>query len=463
MVIFASYMSNTLRMQKFAIALILLFFTLASPAQKKQTLDKIVAKVGSQNIKASDIESQYYELRANDENISDTTRCGLMESALLQALFVAKAERDSIWVPEEQVEAELDNRLRYFVYQYGSEENIMRITGKSLQQMKDDFRPKIKNQMLAKQVQNEIFAAVKVNPREVTDFYNSIPQDSLPKYGAQVEVAQLILIPKASDEIEQYTYQKMVDLRKEIVEDGKSFDIMAGIYSQDPGSKNNGGELGIITKDQVVPAFANNVFKLADGEISQVFRSRYGYHIAQMMKRDGDKAKVRHILMKPTVTNADMDKYLDSLSYIRGQIDSGKISFQKAVGKYSQDDQSKMTGGFVLDANGNSFVELDLLDPQALKIVDTLEVGKVSAPHLFQDQNTGETEARIIYLKNKTKPHVANLEDDYDNIQRLALQQKQFEEQEIWVRDNVNDYYVEITNDYSDCENVNRIRSFIAQ
>ncbi len=432
-------------------------------AQKKQTLDKIVAKVGMQNIKASDIESQFYEMKANDDSIDDSTKCGLMESALLQALYVEKANRDSLWVSDDQIESELDNRMRYFIYQYKTEENIMRITGKSIQQMKDDFRPKIKNQMLAKQVQSQIFSSVKVNPREVKAFFDEIPKDSLPKYGAQVEVSQLILIPKASQEIEQYTYEKMVDLRREIIEDGKSFDIMAGIYSQDPGSKNNGGELGYITKDQVVPAFANNVFKLSDGEISQVFRSRYGYHIAQMMKREGDKAKVRHILIKPTITNSDVQKYLDSLNHIKGEIDSGRIGFQKAVGKYSQDEGSKMTGGFILDASGNSFVDLDMLDPQALKIVDTLKVGEVSSAHVFQNPATGETETRILFLKNRTKPHIANLDEDYDKIQRLALQRKQYLHQETWVRENINDYYVEITEDYADCENVSRIRSFIVQ
>ncbi len=398
-------------------------------------------------------------MRAAGEAVSDSAKCDMLESAILEELFFEKANRDSITLTDEQVESELDNRVRYFVYQYGSEENLIRITGKSIQQFKDKFRPRIKKQMLAQQVQQKIISSVKVNPREVEAYYKSIPEDSLPYFSSQVEVAQVILMPKASKEVEDYTYKKMTELRKEIVEDGKSFEIMAGIYSEDPGSRNKGGELGFITKEQVVPEFASNAFKLQDGEISPVFRSKFGYHIVQMMERDGEKAKVRHILIRPNITSADIANYEDSLLYIKGQIDSGNITFSEAVGKYSSDEQSKMTGGFILDQAGNSMVNIDMLDADAVKIIDTLKVGETSMPHLYTNTATGENSLRIIYLKNKTAPHKANLNDDYNRIQVMALQDKQYIYMQDWVKDNLNQYYVEIDEDYN-CDNIKKLQGY---
>ncbi len=425
----------------------------------RQVLDKIIAKVGTQIIKASDIELQLYEMKAAGEDVADSSKCDMLESAILEDLFYEKANRDSIELTSEQVESELDNRIRYFVYQYGSEENLMRITGKSIQQFKDKFRPRIKKQILAQRVQQSIISSVRVNPREVTEFYNSIPADSLPYFSSQVEVSQIVMTPKASKEVEDYTYNKLNDIRKEIVEEGKSFDILAGIYSEDPGSRNNGGELGYITKDQVVPEFASNAFKLKDGEISPVFRSKFGYHIVEMQELQGDKAKVRHILIRPNITSKDIELYQDSILLVKKQIDSGEISFAEAVGKYSTDDQSKMTGGYILDQGGNSMINIDQLDATAVQIIDTLKVGETSMPHLFSNQATGENSLRIIYLKNKTAPHKANLDEDYNRIQSMTLQKKQYEYMEKWLRDNISQYYLEIDEDYN-CENIKKINSY---
>ncbi len=432
----------------------------AQTSSNKQILDKIIAKVGTQIIKASDIEGQYYELKDAGESVGDSAKCDMLESALLENLFYEKAERDSMLVTADEVEAELENRIRYFVYQYGSEENLMRVTGKSLQQFKDQFRPKIKKQLQAQRTQQSIISNVKVNPREVAEFYNAIPKDSLPYFSSQVEIAQIVMSPKASEEVEEYTYKKMEGLRSEIVDDGKSFDILAGIYSEDPGSRNNGGELGFITKEQVVPEFASNAFKLDEGEVSPVFRTVYGYHIVQVMEREGEKVKARHILIVPNVTSKDIEKYEDSLNYIADQIRSKEISFPQAVGQYSTDDQSKLTGGFILDRSGNSFVNIDQLDPDAVNIIDTLEVGEISAPHLYTNASTGEKALRILFLKAKTQPHQANLDDDYNRIQAMALQEKQYKYMEQWVQRNIKEFYVEIDDDYG-CENIQTFKSYL--
>jgi peptidyl-prolyl cis-trans isomerase SurA len=300
-------------------------------------------------------------------------------------------------------------------------------------------------------MQGQIMEKVKVTPQEIEKFYSSLPQDSLPPYPATVEMGQIVIKPKVDPEVEQLAKEKLEGIRKEIVENGKSFATMAGIYGMD-GTKDNGGELDINRKD-FDAQFVSAAYRLQPGEISPVVKTKFGYHIIQMVRRMGDEAKVRHIVIVPEITNSDLQTGLKKLDSVRADLVSGKITFAEAVGKYSTDEQSKMTGGMVYDQSGNSVLAVGDLDREMSQAVGELKVGEYSQPQIFvENPNAGSARAtRILYMKNRTDPHVLNLKDDYAKIQQGALSKKQSEYLNKWVAERVNSYYVRIDPEYQDC------------
>lgn len=424
-------------------------------AQQNQTLDKIIVKVGrNQIILLSELDAQLVQARqqgGGGDNM-DSLACNFLQNMALQKMLIEQADRDSVSVSDEDVEGQLDNRIRYFTQVYGSKEKLEQISGRTIYQMKEDYRDVVRDGMLSEKVQGQILEHVKITPAEVEVFYNKIPKDSLPFFPASVEVGQIVIDPPVSNEMQEYAHKKIEDIRKDITSGKMNFETAAGFYSEDPGSRDNGGLYeGVERNGPFAPEFKNAAFKLRNGEISPIVKTQFGYHIIQMVNHKGDKADLRHILIKPTVTSADFNIAMAKLDSVHGLIASGKMAFQEAVGKFSTDEAAKRTGGMVSDpTTGNTELDVTKLDPGMVLMLDTLKVGGVSAPHLFlNDQH--EKSCRIVYLRTRTAPHRANLKEDYGRIQDVALAQKKQMKINNWVISKIPSFYLWIAPEYRNC------------
>ena len=434
------------------LSFLLLFLPFASGAQEVGTADKIVAAVGkSRIILASELEAEAAQQRQQDPSFSDSMKCMLLQQMMTRKLLVEQADRDSVTVSDEEVDGNMENRMRYYIRLYGSRERLEQLTGKTLYQIKEDNREQIREMLLAERVQGTLMNSVKVTPADVRGFYERIPQDSLPFFPATVEMGQIVVDPAVSTELDAYARQKLEDIRKQIVTDGKSFEALAGLYSDDPGSRDNGGDLGSVSRTDVVPEFAAAAFRLQNGEISPIVKTKFGYHIIQMVQRQGEQAHLRHILVRAERSSADYKAALNKLDSIRSLLVAGTMQFNAAVAKYSTDDASKMTGGMVTDpSTGSSRLEVEKLDASLALMVDSLAPGAYSQPQVFMTQ-TGEKSCRIVYMRGRTEPHKANLRDDYSRIQEVALAQKKAQKLESWIYEKLPTYYIKVDPEYSSC------------
>ncbi len=285
-----------------------------------------------------------------------------MEQQLILKALVLQAQIDSIQVGEDEVEAALDLQIRHFIQNYGSKEALEEIAGRTIYQIKEDFRPNFREKELSERMQNKIVEGVKITPNEVKAYFDKIPKDSLVFYESEVEIGEIIVYPKASRDLEKLAMDDLAEYKKQ-VESGKAkFEALASLHSDDPGSKNNGGQYSINrTEKQWDPAFINQAFRLKEGQISPVFKSKFGYHIIQMVSRAGDDAVVRHILLIPKVTDTEINEAVQKLDSVRSQLVAGTISFGVAVSKYSEEEGSKYTGGMRQGENGTSLT-IDKLD-----------------------------------------------------------------------------------------------------
>lgn len=443
---------------KFKLTVILLLSSvLMSFAQEKNTLDKVVAIVGERIVLQSEIALTMVDMqRQYGSNMPDNVQCDVLEQILGQKILAEQAERDSVIVSEDEVEGTLDNRIRYFIQRFGSEEKMVEVTGKTIFQLKDEYRPIFKEQLAADRMQQQIISVVKITPQEVKKFYDGIPQDSLPFYPSAVEMGQIVFAPKVHPDVEDYARKKLEGIRTDIINGVNAFDVMAGIYSEDPGSRDNGGDLGYVSRGDLVAEFASAGFRLQKGEISDVVKTDFGFHIIQMMDRKGEKAQLRHILIKPQITSADIKKAENLADSVRAELMAGKMTFSQAVNKFSSDKSSKLTGGMITNPQTEeTSLDMDQLDASMLLSLQDLEPGQYGKPSVYTSQ-TGDQSVRILYLKTKTEPHKANLKDDYYKIQQVALNQKQQEYLFNWLVQHIPSFYVKIDEAYNTCPNISK-------
>jgi peptidyl-prolyl cis-trans isomerase SurA len=433
---------------------------------EKKNIDKIIVVVGDHVALQSEVNQVMAEYLQQDANMPDTMNCTILEGILTKYLLCEQAARDSVMVSDEEVEANLENRIRYMEQQYGSAEEMERITGKTEFQIKDDYRRFFKDLMISQRMQGQIQQNVKISPAEVRTFFDKIPKDSLPMYPSMVELGQIVLAPTASQEADDYTKQRLLELKKDIMEGKSDFETMASIYSQDPGSKDLGGNLGIVTRDQMVPEFSAAGFRLQNGEISDPVKTKYGYHIIQMMQRMGEKAKMRHILIKPTITASDVANCQQKLDSIRTLVVSGKMTFITAVNKFSTDENTKNTGGMIVNpSTGSSLLTIEELGADLALSVGELKPGEYSSVKIFdaaEGQPTSSAtinenkQCRFLYLKNMNEPHIANISTDFNRIQLVALEDKRNKFIYNWVDTKIGDFYIYIDPSYQDCTSIDK-------
>lgn len=416
---------------------------MASFAQtQKAVADKIVGIVGDRIILYSDIKNSIADMKRQGAEVPENAECSVMEQALLSKVLMLQAEKDSLPVTEEEIEAELDQRIRYFINAYGTQEALETVAGKTIYQIKDDARESVKENKLAQAMQKKIVENVKITPTEVKAFFDKIPTDSLPFYESEFEIGQIVVYPKASRDLEKYVIDELNNYKKQVETGLTSFEQLAKRYSEDPGSKERGGQYQINRNEKTWdPAFLSGAFRLKDGQISPVIKSKFGYHIIQMVQRNGDEAVVRHILRKPPVTDEEMNLGISKLDSVRSKLIAGTITFPIAAGKYSEDEAAKYSGPFIQSRDGDTYVTIDELDKEIVATLDKIKLGEYSQPAAFTNER-GEKGVRILYLKSRSEPHRMNLKDDYDKIANYALEQKKSAALEKWISGKLSTYYI---------------------
>lgn len=433
--------------------------TVASYAQP-QVADKVIAVVGDKIILQSEFNINLMQALKGAEaatDNADSMQCEVYRDMVGKLVLASEALRDSTLtarISDEVVDGELQRKIDYYAQTQfrGSIEQMEAYLGKTVYQMKEESRQSVKDDLLAKAMQEKLMENIKVTPAEVQAFFNSVPDSEKPMLAATVEVGQVILNPDVSTELDQYTRNKLADIRKQIVDDGKDFSLMAGLYSQDPGSKDEGGQITIDRKN-FDPAFVSAAYKLQPGEISPVIKSQFGYHIIQMVKRMGEQAVVKHILIIPDITSADIQKAMTKLDTVYQELQNKKLTFSEAVSKYSNDKNAKMTGGMVYDPSTSaSILQLDNLpDPGMAMTLSKMKVGEYSKPETFRDPYTGQQSTRILYLRSRTDPHQINLTDDYSSVQQAAARKKQNDYLMKWMREKIPTHYLKLDPAYADC------------
>ncbi len=418
---------------------------------KKVVADKIIATVGDKIILKSEIDNSISDMQRQGVDVPVNGKCLLLEQALGLKALVLQAEIDSIPVSEEEVEADIDNKIRYFINQYGSKEVVEQIAGKSLFQLKEDFKQTFREQKLAQGERDKIVGDVRITPKEVQEYYEKIPKDSLFYYDSQLEVGEIVMYPKASRDLETYAIDQLKEYKKEVEDGTKKFEVLASLYTDDPGSKETGGRYEINRNEKTWdPVFLAKAFSLKNGQVSNIFKTKFGYHIIQMVSRNGDDAVIRHILKIAQVSSIEVNQAKEKLDSIRTKLVSGDLQFGEAVSRYSEDENSKFTGGRIPARDGSTFLSIDQLDKDLVLMLKDLKVGDYSPATEFTDDR-GKKGVRIVEVITKTEPHRENLKDDYDKVSQRALEEKKNEVLELWFGKKIPSFYVNISDEFKTC------------
>jgi peptidyl-prolyl cis-trans isomerase SurA len=421
-----------------------------------QTIDKIAAVVQGTIILQSDIDKQYADYLAQGNPPNPEIQCVILQRLLTQKVLSQQAVIDSVEITEDQVDSEVDRRMRAMISRAGTQERLEEFLKQSVLQYKDQIRPEIRELLVAQKMQAKITENVSVTPLEVKKFFESIPADSLPNINTEVEVGELVVYPKLLEE-EKETFRKKIEEYRSRIEKGEDFATLAKLYSQDPGSAILGGDLDFQDRTQLVKEFSAMAFKLKPGELSPVFETEFGFHILQVIERRGEQVHTRHILVKIEPTPASMERAKAHIDSIYKNVQDKKISFSGAASLYSDNKETKFNGGMLLNAeeveNRTTYIPTDKLDPDILFTVDTMKVGTYSRPEPFKSKD-GKEGYRFLYLKSKTEPHRANLEQDFPKIKIAALSDKTDRVIGEWFEKKRSSTYVRVDDDYKDCANL---------
>src|SRR6476469_1636249 len=403
------------------------FFT-ANAQSQKVVGDKIIAKIGDKIILYSDIQNAIADAKRQgaEAQLPPNPECVLLEGQLVQKALVLQAQRDSLSVPDDELDALLDNQVRGFIREYGSKEILEEVAGKSVYQIKEDFREPFRERKLADQMRGKIVENLKITPTEVKAYYDKVPKDSLAFYESEIEVSQIINYPKANKDVEELVIKQLYDMKRQVESGQKKFDQLAKLYTDDPGSKESGGQYSLNRNDKNTwdPTFLSAAFKLKEGQISPVIKSKFGYHIIQMVSRAGDDAVVRHILKIPDVTEDEINDSKKKLDSVRSKIVSGTMSFGEAVNKYSEEESSKFNGGAIANQrDGSNYLTIDELDKSIVVALKAMKPGEISQPISYVDER-GKKAVRLVILKSRSEPNRENLKDDYNKVADRALKEK---------------------------------------
>lgn len=419
-----------------------------------QIIDGVIAVVGRNMIKESELETSFLQAKSQVGIMEDAfdTRCNIFESMLINKLMLHQAEIDSIEVTDEEITRELDSRIKQMIRAYGSQEVMEKMMKKSVSEIKTIYRDLIRENIMIAQIDQKLTGTINITPQEVVDFYQSIPQDSLPVIEQEYRFAQIVKLPKISDEEKEAVKSRLNDYRERILK-GSKFSTLATLYSDDPASAKQGGELGFFSRGDMVAEFENAAFSLQEGEISPIIETQYGFHIIQLIERRGNQVNCRHILLQPKISEVQMEQARKELNEIKDEIAKGEITFEDAVVKYS-DDASKINGGVIVNPyNASASFSKDAINETMQNVdrvdFDAMKEGDITDPVRFKSDLADAY--RLINVTRKTSAHKVNLTDDYDKIQESALNSKKTDIIKEWAEKRIKNTYININPEYRDC------------
>lgn len=421
-------------------------------AQNEKVVDEIVALVGSHPVYWSDVEAQFAQAKAQGmKGDPFAMKCEIFENLVFQKLLVNQAEVDSLVVSDEQVNSELDRRLRYYIQQFGSQQKLEEFYDKSLDEFKNELREPLRLELLSQQEQGKIVESVKMTPNETREYFNSLKPDSIPIIPTEYEIGQIVKTPVVGPAQLKEARDKIVALRNRILK-GEKFSTLAVLYSEDPGSAAKGGELGMFSRGSMAPEFESAAFNLKNkNDISEVIKTKFGYHLLQLIERKGDFVNVRHILIIPKVSPDDLVAAATKLDSIADKVRADSMTFEKAAILYS-DDPGKVNGGLIQSqSSGNTRLAADELDPKVFFVIDKMKPGEISnsVPYTTED---GTQAYRVLYLKLRTEPHRANIKDDYNKIQDWALENKKSKVIAKWIETKSKTAYIRLGDKFRNCD-----------
>ena len=418
-------------------------------SQDRVVIDYVVGVVGDNAILKSELLEQKIQVEAQGIDLGSDPYCILFDDLMYQKLLYNQAMIDSVEVSDGEVEMEIERRLRFFIQQIGSRERLEEYYGQSVDELREEFWDPIKEQIISQRMESKITQNLTITPSEVQEFFNSLSEDEIPIVESELSLAKIMIEPPIEDEEIDAVIERLEGFRQRILE-GESFRTLAIMYSDDAGSARRGGELGFVRRGELHPEFEAVAFSLEPGEVSEVVETRSGYHIIKPIERRGEEVNVRHLLLRPQISPEVEAQTQSKLDSIRTAIMSGDITFRDAARKYS-DHRSARSGGVMVNPySATTRFKTDELDPNLFFVVDRLEVGEISRPMQTMTED-GEPAFQIVTVRERVEPHPANLQQDYDFIKQMALEQKREEKVRNWVQDRLKSTYISIHDDYTHC------------
>ncbi len=418
-------------------------------------VDEIIWVVGNEPILLSDVEETRISSEAYGQPV-DNPYCTIPEQIAVNKLFVHQAELDSVTVSESDVIRAVDNRISESIQAFGSREALEQMYGRSVSQMRENLKKQYREQMMADEVRQKLTTDVKATPAEVREYFKNVPNDSLPFIPTQVEVQIITSVPEVPRAEVERIENKLREYARRVNSGEADFSTLAKFYSED-GSARNGGELGYMGRNQLVPEFANVAFTLNDPKkVSKIVRSEYGYHIIQLIDKKGDKINVRHILLKPHIDDSEIEKGIARLDSIANDIRANKFTFDAAALALSDDKDTRNNHGLMANVdqqNGtvSSRFEMQDLPADVAKVVDTLSVGQISRAFRMTNDK-GQEVCAVVMLKNRIEGHPANMTEDFQTLRDVVVNKRKEEKIEQWIKDKIKTTYVRISPDWRNCK-----------
>ena len=422
---------------------------------QRQKIDGVIATVGDYIVLDSDIDKAYLEISSQGGSVKDITRCQMLGKLLEDKLYAHQAIQDSVKVTDAEVKGMMDEQLSRMIQQIGSMEKVIKYYKKdSEEEFRSYFFDILKENKLTSEMQKKSVDGVEITPEEVRNFFKKIPKDELPLFGAEMEVAQIVVEPKITQVEKQKVIDRLNSFKKDIQE-GSSFATKAVLYSQDPGSRSSGGFYKMTRKTPFVKEFKDVAFSLDEGEISEPFETEYGYHIIYLEKIKGQELELRHILLTPTVTKESLDEAKEKITLIRKRIVDKEISFADAARSSSDQKETRANGGVLINPNTqDTRFELTKMDPTLYSQLSNLKDNEISMP-ILDETPAGKKQYKIITVTNRINEHTADYAQDYVKIKDLALKEKQIKAIAKWFDEKIKETYIKIVGEYRECNFTN--------
>ena len=425
----------------------------------RQKIDGVAAVVGDFIILDSDIDKTLIDLQSQGVNVDQFDRCSLLGKLMEDKLYAHHAEQDSLDVDNEQIYSYVDQTIDYFLNQLGNMEKVLEFYKKKDEQ---SFRQELfeinRINQLSETMQTSIIDEIEITPEEVRVFFENIPRYDLPIFGAELEISQIVVKPEISQEDKNKIIQRLESIKNDVVVNGSSFATKAILYSQDPGSRSSGGKytLNRSRKNQMVKEFEDVAYRLKQGEVSEPFETDYGWHIVKVDKVRGQEIDVRHILLKPEVSNNALLEAKKKIDLIKKRIEDKELTFEEAAKSLSDEKATKNNGGVLINpTTGDTRFELTKIDPVLYTQIQRLKDNEVSAPLLEQD-NVGSSSYKIIKVSNRYDEHLADYSKDFLKIKELALKEKQLNTIQTWMTEKIIETYISVNQDSRECNFTNK-------